>query len=83
MVQQVGWQGPEVVLAWAKEVAWHGPRLGLPCLGCLLKIRKQLEFNFSTAVDGAVKVEPLKMKCQMSKLLSAKLLLLPDHSLPS
>ena len=34
---------------------WHGPRFGLPRLYCLLKMRKLLEFDFSTAVDGAVK----------------------------
>ena len=40
--------------AWAEEVAWHGQQFGLPRLGCLLKMRKLLEFDFSAAVDGAI-----------------------------
>ncbi|KAB2603248.1 hypothetical protein D8674_004253 [Pyrus ussuriensis x Pyrus communis] len=41
--------------AWAEEVAWHGQWFGLPCLGCLPKMRKLLELDFSAAVDRAVK----------------------------
>ncbi|KAM2156320.1 hypothetical protein ACFX1R_042021 [Malus domestica] len=29
MVRHVGWQGPEVGSAWAKEASWQGPLLGL------------------------------------------------------
>ena len=29
MVRHVGWQGPGVGLAWAKEVVWQGPLLVL------------------------------------------------------
>ncbi|KAB2598079.1 L-type lectin-domain containing receptor kinase S.5 [Pyrus ussuriensis x Pyrus communis] len=48
-------------LAWAEEVVWHGPRFGLPRFCCLSQIRKLLEFDFSTTIDGAVKDEVAKI----------------------
>ena len=84
----LAWLEPRIGSAWAEEMAWHGQQFGLPRLGCLPKMRKLLEFDFSAAVDGAVKdgaveIETAKMKCQMSELLSAKWLPPPDYSLPS
>ena len=94
------WQGPQLVLLGLTEakgwlgmgqgsgVAWHGSRFGLPRLGCSPRMRKLLEFDFSTAVDGQSRTElprselP-KMKCWMSELLSAKWLLPSDHLLLS
>ncbi|KAM2126670.1 hypothetical protein ACFX1R_006662 [Malus domestica] len=48
--------------AWAEEVAWNRQLFGLPRLGCLLKMRKLLEFDFSTTIDGAVKDEATKIR---------------------
>ena len=44
-------------VAWAGEVAWHGLWFGLPRSRCFPKIKKLLEFDFSTAIDRAVKDE--------------------------
>ncbi|KAB2608634.1 pentatricopeptide repeat-containing protein [Pyrus ussuriensis x Pyrus communis] len=44
-----------------EEVAWHRPRFGLPRLGCLLRMRKLLEFDFLAAVDRAIKDKAAKI----------------------
>ncbi|KAB2601994.1 L-type lectin-domain containing receptor kinase S.5 [Pyrus ussuriensis x Pyrus communis] len=42
-------------------MAWHGPRFRLPCLGCLPKMKKLLDFDFSAAVDEVVNDEVAKI----------------------
>ncbi|KAB2614176.1 pentatricopeptide repeat-containing protein [Pyrus ussuriensis x Pyrus communis] len=43
-------------------MAWHMPWFGLPRLGCLPKMRKLLEFDFSAVVDGAIKDGAAKIR---------------------
>ncbi|KAB2629532.1 L-type lectin-domain containing receptor kinase S.5 [Pyrus ussuriensis x Pyrus communis] len=54
-------------------------------LGCLLEMRKLLEFDFSAAIDGAIKDETAKIGAVEDEVLDERIveckkwLLPPDH----
>ncbi|KAB2615345.1 L-type lectin-domain containing receptor kinase S.5 [Pyrus ussuriensis x Pyrus communis] len=54
-------------------MAWHGPRFRLPRLGCLLKMRKLLKFDFSATVNEAVKNRVAKIGVAEGEVLDERI----------